>query len=346
MRILQCLMCCLSVPILMGAEPWTVHIDFNKGSEGEKVSEMGAAGRTLYTKEQTYTGGQAAVLHARRGKEEFGRWGGTITFPKHLHKGDEVWWRVHTHWPKGMDYSASPRLKFMRIHTCPKGGGNFGYDDIYMNAPGSKHPLQFIYEGQHKWSMIGTAEDAVQYDAWECYEYYVKFDDKSVDDGGDARVRFWKNGKLLADITDRITLKKPDAYADAAFLFTYWNSSPWQGQMLLKDSVTFQVGETVSASGNMKIKWKVASAKEGVVYLVDPEKDWKQRKRPYSTIKAGETLTGTTSQQTATVETVLHTHPSMDIKMYVDDITVTTKKPETVDAHGNPYLGPTEPDKK
>ena len=139
-------------------------------------------------------------------------------------------------------------LKYKTNHiNLPKNDLSFVWthyksDDIYINPPGSEVPLQFIYEGAHKWTKIGTQQDAIQPDSWECYEYYLKLDDKSVADGGEARVRMWKNGKLLADITDRITLKKPDGYADGAFLFTYWNSSPWIGQMACDNAKAFSKG--------------------------------------------------------------------------------------------------------
>jgi hypothetical protein len=342
----QLLICvCLFYSMLQAEESgWTVHMDFNDGEEGQRVKGMDAAGQSKYTKEQSYEGGQGLVMRARRGKEEFGHWGGIIKFPKHLHKGDELWWRVHTYWPKGINYSAAPRLKFLRIHTCPKEGGNFGYDDIYINPPGSKVPLQFIYEGAHKWTQIGTQQDAIQPDTWECYEYYLKLDDKSVADGGEARVRMWKNGKLIADISDRITLKKPDGYADGAFLFTYWNSSPWIGQMACDNAKAFTKGELVFSDKNPDKKYKVAYTDNNAIYIEDPEPNWKQRKRPYSSIKVGETLKGVGSGSTSSITAIFHSHPVMDVKMYVDNVTLTTQKPDNKDAAGNPYLGATKPD--
>lgn len=322
------------------ADGWHIHLDFNKGVPGEKVSELGAAGRTLYTTEHAREGGQGAVLHAQRGKESFGRWGGTIRFPEKLHKGDEVWWRVHTYWPDGTDYSASPRLKFMRIHTQTASGKNLGYNDIYMNPPGQEVPFQYIYEGEHKWTQIGNADDGVRYDEWETYEFYLKLDDVSVADGGTARVRFWKNGKLLADITDRKTLKNADARADAAFLFTYWNSSPWIGRILVEKENVFSKGEFVIDEKLPAVKWIVTDIDDKSVWLRDPSKDWRKRQRPYSVIKKGHTLSAMEGDASATVTEVLHTHPLQDVRMYVDAITVTTQEPTHTDAQGHPCLGP------
>ncbi len=323
-----------------GGEPsWTIKYDFNKGTIGQKVAGLDAGGWTKYTTEQVYEGGQAATLKAKRGKENWGVWGGRMHFPSKLHKGDEVWWRVRTYWPKGMDYSAAPRLKFLRVHTCTPEGKNRGYNDIYINAPGSKVPFQYIYEGAHKWKPVSGEADAIVYDKWETYEYYVKLDDKSVDDGGQGRIRFWKNGKLLADVTDRKTLKDPKDYADAALLFTYWNSSPYMGQITYDEGGPFQRGEMVECGNHKGVNFRVEKTAEGAVYLQDPERDWKKRKRPWGVLKPGEKLTGLTSKKTCTVKEVLHSHPVMDIKMYVDDVLVTCKKPAGRDAKGNPCIG-------
>jgi len=173
-------------PISAGEPSWTKSFDFNDGALGEKVAGLDAAGGTKYTTEQSYEGGKAAVLSAQRGKENYGRWGGRVSFPTRLSKGDEIWWRVRTFWPKEMDYSANPRLKFLRVHTCTANGGNRGYNDIYINAPGSKIPFQFIYEGAQRWSHVSDVEDAIVPNTWETYEFYLKLDDRSVDDGGQA----------------------------------------------------------------------------------------------------------------------------------------------------------------
>ena len=76
-----------------------------------------------------------------------------------------------------------------------------------------------------------------------------------------------------------------------------------------------------------------------VVYLIDPERDWRKRVRPFGILKTGEVLTGRTSRDTGIVTEVLHTHPLMDIKMYADDMVLTCKAPQSRDARGNPCIG-------
>lgn len=336
------IMLSITASALAGEAGWILKFDFNDGEVGEKVPGFGAAGQTRFTTEQSYEGGKAVVLKAERGKENYGRWGARIKFPRMLKKGDQVWWRVRTFWPKGMDYSANPRLKFLRVHTCTPKGKNRGYNDVYMNAPGSDIPFQFIYEGAHRWHPLSTARDAVVPDTWETYEYYVKLDDQTVEQGGQARIRFWKNGKLLKDITSRKTLKTPEDYADCALLFTYWNSSPWVGRIWFREGGPFALKELVTSPQHPGATFRVEKIERNAVYLIDSRRGGKKKVRllrPYQVLKPGQTLTGQTSRNTCTITEVLHTHPVMDIQMYVDDMVLTSKTPAGRDAKGNPCIG-------
>jgi hypothetical protein len=167
----------------------------------------------------------------------------------------------------------------------------------------------------------------------------LKLSERSVDDGGQARIRFWKDGKLLEDITDRATLKLADDFADGALLFTYWNSSPYMGQILYEEGGPFQLKELVTSDMHPDLAFRVEKTAPNVVWLEDPERDWRKKVRPFQVLHAGEKLTGRTSQNSCRLEQVLHTHPLMDIKMYVDDMVLTCKEPKNRDAHGNPCIG-------
>jgi hypothetical protein len=126
----------------------------------------------------------------------------------------------------------------MSIHTSSAATENLGYDDIYINPKGSLPPFQFIYEGEQVWSLIGLLPNAISLGGWETYEMYVKLDTVPVSKGGTARVRFWKNGLLLSEINDRVTLSKTEAFSDRTHLFTYWNgAAPKTQQMYVDDLV-------------------------------------------------------------------------------------------------------------
>ena len=148
---------------------------------------------------------------------------------------------MHTYFPAGFDhyaYGEGNRLKFLRIHTLTAGGSNIGYNDLYFSAKSVTTPFAFIYEGAPNWVTMGKLDDLPVQDTWESYEMAVTLDTVPVANGGKARVRIWKNGELLKDITDRITLKHEDAYANRALLFTYWNGGAPKDQHMYVDEIT------------------------------------------------------------------------------------------------------------
>ena len=83
----------------------------------------------------------------------------------------------------------------------------------------------------------------------------MKFDSISKDNGGNAIVRFWKNGKLLKEITNLTTLANSSAYSESTYIFTYWNgASPQTQQMYIDDLViTSSSPGGVDSNGNKYI---------------------------------------------------------------------------------------------
>lgn len=232
------------------AVDWTRNLTFETGSLGVKAEGGGdlfdgAAGKTL-----TDCGSGAAIkplkgkcaqLNINTGDTGFGVWGGVIGFPQKAYKGETIWYLVHTYMPTGFDYhayAAGNRLKFLRIHTADSAGKNIGYNDIYFDGLGSVNPLAFIYEGELRWSKVGGAPHFPVFDQWESYEVAVTLDTVPVSQGGKALIRFWKNGVLVDEIRDRITLKAETAYADGAYLFTYWNGGAPKTQSMYVDEIT------------------------------------------------------------------------------------------------------------
>ena len=177
-----------------------------------------------------------------------------------------MWFRVRTFMPPGFDYTAEPRLKFLRIATKHSDGSGMGHNDIYLMPPGTNPPLYWIYEGnvgvyQRGGSLqFGNQSDQVLKGAWETYEFYVKFDtepDRSANKvgqgagSGQGRVKVWKNGKLLLDHGER-TLKDANGYVGDSYIFTYWNKgSPATQEMYVDDVViTTDVPSARDSNGN------------------------------------------------------------------------------------------------
>lgn len=322
-------------------DAFTLSINFNKGPLGSRADNTGAgydtftccAAGTYYTNDQSYEGGQAAELNNAQGREGFGRWGGVVNFPSPLVKGDEIWIRVRTYWPSGSTYDAYPHLKFLRIRTETPGGTNQGYYDLYIN-PSDKNntPFKFIKEKVNKWSPVGNASDAIVFDKWETYEMYVKLDNVSVNDGGMGRALIWKNGSLLADIKDSAYLADADDIAKAFYLFTYWNVDQWKNVLKYASGGPFTLNEYVSSNGSSN-NFQIINIGNNEITITDPDRNIKPD------FSAGETITGLTSGNIATISETVYAEPSTDVKMYVDDIIITTQRPSTRDAQGNYMIG-------
>jgi hypothetical protein len=271
---------CVALSVMTcSAFAWRINMNFDNGALGVKAQSTSttlsgsalngvfndAAGATYFTNAISYEGGRAAELNITQGCTCFGTWGGIINYPSQLKKGDQIWFRVRTYMPVGFNYDSSGEgnhLKFMRIHTQDTAGNNQGYNDWYINPKGSSIAHQFIFEGEQVWNYFGSSQYAPVLGVWETYEFYVKFDNVPVSKGGMGEVRVWKNGVLLADITDRMTLATASSVSDRAHLFTYWNGgSPATQKMYVDDIVlTSDKPTAIDSKGNPYVGMALASS--------------------------------------------------------------------------------------
>ncbi len=238
---------------------WTINNTFDNQNVGDTCGYSAHKGgspwwnaeNSFVTNAQKYSGNRGCSFTIQQGSTG-GGWGGGTTLPTKLRRGDEIWIRVRTYMPAGFNYDASAagnKLKFLRLRTADASGGNTGYVDWYLSPKGSSDPFQIIYEGGQKavfgsggcttdcWTKFG-AGDAIQLGKWETFEYYIRLDTVPVSKGGKARVRAWKNGKLLSDMTDKITLARTDGYAPAFLFLNYWNGGSPKTQTMYVDDVT------------------------------------------------------------------------------------------------------------
>ena len=236
-----------------GDDGWVVVRNFNDSNPGDVAENFrtgnedgfdGAAGRSFISTEHSAEGGQSAELNITKGDPEYGwgTWGGGIDYPAFPGKGKEIWFRVKIFMPAGFDYSspAQPWLKFMRIRTRQSSGAHEGYLDVLLmddDVDEYKGAIDWIFEPESQHVFIGGDADRVQFDKWETYEVYAKLDDVPVSAGGQGRSRVWKNGVLLADITNRKTLYTANSVADFTYLFTYWNGGAPKTQKLWVDDI-------------------------------------------------------------------------------------------------------------
>jgi len=84
---------------------------------------------------------------------------------------------------------------------------------------------------------------------------YVRFDSKPVSQGGEAIIRMWKNGDLLKEVRDGITLKRSDAHSQRTLIFTWWAEGAPQSQHAYIDDLvlTTERPNVRDAQGNPMI---------------------------------------------------------------------------------------------
>lgn len=225
--------------ICQSASAWTITQNFDDKSVGASCGWDSGSGSTV-SSAMAFSGSKSCKLTVTAGQTAFGTWGGIIVHPSAVKRGGEIWVRVRTYMPAGFNYDSNGEgnhLKFLRVHTRSDATENLGYNDIYINPKGTIPPFQFIYEGEQVWSMIGALTDVISLGGWETYEFYVKLDTVPVSKGGSARAIFWKNGLLMADIKDRVTLSSTAAYSDRTHLFTYWNGGAPATESMYVDDV-------------------------------------------------------------------------------------------------------------
>lgn len=217
------------------------HDDFESYEDGVSLSAnkpFDAAGRTTASAEKAYRGRQSARMAIdATDRGGFGRWGGVIPIRPALPKGSEVWVRLYVYWPDDFQFSASPWMKFIRLHNRTGDGKNGGYNDIYIDKADGEGPVfRTIKEGQNRWKTYEGP--AIPRNRWERYEVYLSIDDRPVDAGGQGRFRVWRDGRLIFDRTDVPTISAADGTIDSLYLFTYWNNEQPPTQNVFVDDLT------------------------------------------------------------------------------------------------------------
>ncbi len=201
--------------------------NFESYADGASLSAnnpFDAAGRTKASTVEAFRGTQSARMEILAGDNGgFGQWGGGLPINPSIPKGGEIWVRLQVFWPASFQFTATPFMKFLRLHDRQNDGSNGGYNDLYVNnADGTTNVLQTIKEIHNIWAYYsGTS---LPRDQWESYEMYLYVDDQPVDAGGEGRVRIWRDNTLIFDRTDVPTITGPGGSINLFYLFTYWNN--------------------------------------------------------------------------------------------------------------------------
>jgi hypothetical protein len=233
------------------------HDDFEGYADGASLTNnqpFDAAGNTSASTEQAKSGTKSAkmAIHPSDGGG-FGNWGGIVPISPGLEKGKEIWVRLYVMWPASFEFSASPFMKFLRLHNATSAGDNAGYNDLYVDqADATQSVLRTIKEVHDVWDVYDGPK--LPRDTWERYEMYLYVDDQPVDSGGQARVRIWRDDTLIFNRTDVPTITESDGVIDYFYLFTYWNNEQPPDNYVYVDDLTLATSANpppnVDSSGN------------------------------------------------------------------------------------------------
>ena len=274
----------LSLMLSQTASAWTTNLACQGGTAGAQVAQGGGANQwtnafTLmhYSTAQVPTGStQSCQLGVTAGTDGWDQWGGIYQFPSHLTSGSNLWIRLALYVPAGFNYTASPWLKFIRVHTASPSNANMGYNDLYINPAGGSvwdqtlgkqitAPFAYYYESQGDVRAVGTSANSIATGKWETYELHYTIDTKSKNQGGVGEVKIWKNNALIADLTDQLQLADATTYVESFYLFTYWNGNAPATQQLYVDDVTITTDtpSNKDAAGNAFIGAPVLAGSPG-----------------------------------------------------------------------------------
>ena len=244
----------LAILFSSSVNAWTIQESFDNQKLGQTCGNWESAGRSVVTNADSSSGPNACQLEIRTTDGPandqgtgFGLWGGVISHPSVLRKGDEIWVRIRTFMPAEFDYnsySTGSRLKFLRVHTKSKSNENHGYLDWYINPypridddMGFSTPFTYVYEGNNRMYRVGSdPQDSIKLGTWETYEFYISLDNISAKEGGNGKIRMWKDGRLLMGLNEQ-TLKTADTISEATYIFTYWNGGTPKDQQMYVDDV-------------------------------------------------------------------------------------------------------------
>ncbi len=221
--------------------------DFDGYSDGASLSDnkpFDAAGHTTASSEAAFSGSQSARMEIRDTDQGgFGKWGGVLPINPALTKGQEVWVRLRVRWPASFQFTASPWMKFLRLHTTQADGSNAGYNDLYVDqADSTTSVLRTIKEIHDVWAVFDGPK--IPRDTWESYEMYLFIDNESVDAGGAGRVRIWRDNALIFNRTDVPTIVAAESTVDYFYLFTYWNNEAPPNNHCYVDDLVIATGSS------------------------------------------------------------------------------------------------------
>lgn len=224
------------------AGAWSVNDNYDNQSDGQRCGSFWNSQQdSTVTSEKSSSGSKSCKMRITQGNKG---WGGGFTFSS-LKKGDEFWMRFRIFMPTGFNYNIIDTTqgdsnKFIRLTVKDTSGTSSFLDWKWENdykADAYAVKLQRDNCTTNCWQLFGSANDKPKHGTWETYEIYAKLDNVAVDFGGQGRVRAWKNGKLIGDLTARRTINNSSDTVKSTHIFSYWNGGAPKTQHLYFDDL-------------------------------------------------------------------------------------------------------------
>lgn len=234
--------CFLLFSSISGA--WTVNDNYDSQSVGQGCGSFwkgGASTNSKVTSEKaSNSGGKSCKMPISQGSKG---WGGGFVLPGQLKKGDELWLRFRVFVPAGFDYntySSGTSNKFIRLTVKDSSNTSSFLDWKWENeGKSSAYAIKLQRDNctNDCWQLFGNGSQRPVRGTWETYEMYVKLDTVAADLGGQGRVRAWKNGKLIGELTKRRTINNANDFIPSVHIFSYWNGGSPKTQHLYFDDL-------------------------------------------------------------------------------------------------------------
>lgn len=238
----------LNTPRVFG---WTITADFELGTIGQKAQGPSGFGQAFsevfFSNQQVRTGAESASTGFIQGSTGFGESGGIFNFPNPKPtEGSELWVRGYFYFSSPWSWTCNPVVKVLRAAKVEtSGGAHLGYISVFSDTNGH---ITISNEIANLQNFTNVYFDT---NAWQSIEMYIKFSATP----SNAIVRIWKNGVLVIQQLNAITLISSTDISNSTYIFTYWNGGAPQNQTAYNDDfvLTTDRPSNQDAQGNYMI---------------------------------------------------------------------------------------------
>ena len=220
---------------------WTIRVSFDDGLVGDYANQdkgyngfNGAGAATIFSDEKAVDGNRSCKMIWPEGHTGWAVCYGRITFTDNhggheLAEGDELWVRAYYYFKSPWRWYTPTDNKILRIHVKRLDGAHGGYISFFSDRKGQIVGSTEVDPWGKKYR-TGTYYDL---DRWQCLEMYIHFSSQK------PILRMWKDGELIVEDTQRLTLVNPTDRSDMSYIMTQWNGGAPANQVQYIDAMIY-----------------------------------------------------------------------------------------------------------